>query len=449
MKTLRELLERRAAALDEAKAIEDKAKAEDRLQTDEEGAQFDALLDEVKSLDEEIERHQTAEGKRKILAELGQNRPVLPVKPDSPSPTPRLTVPAEPKKLKWNSFGEFLVAVKNAAIAPHRIDPRLDPGLDVEAATGSSEGSPSGGGFLVGTDHSQEILNRVYSIGELASRVRHIPIGPNANGLTINAISETSRATGSRWGGVRAYWLAEAGVKTGSKPELRQVEWKLKKLAALWYATDELLQDSTAMESIAMQAFAEEINFMVEDSIINGTGAGQPTGILNCPALVSQAKETGQTAGTLVANNIIKMWSRMWARSRQNAVWLINQEIEPQLYTMSLPVGTGGVSVFLPPGGLSTSPYATLFGRPILPLEYCAALGTVGDIMLIDPSQYIMIDKGGIQSASSIHVQFIYDETCYRWVLRTDGKTPWNNVLTPYKGGANATQSPFVAVATR
>jgi HK97 family phage major capsid protein len=71
--------------------------------------------------------------------------------------------------------------------------------------------------------------------------------------------------------------------------------------------------------------------FMTEDAIVEGTGAGQPLGILNSPALISVAKETGQAAATIVKENVDKMWSRMWARARKNAIWLINQDIEPQL----------------------------------------------------------------------------------------------------------------------
>ena len=98
------------------------------------------------------------------------------------------------------------------------------------------------------------------------------------------------------------------------------------------------------------------------------------------------------------------MWSRMWGRSRQNAVWFINQDVEPQLYALSQIIGTAGVQVYLPANGISGQPYGTLFGRPVIPVEYAATLGTEGDITLCDFSQYVLADKGGVQSASSMHV---------------------------------------------
>lgn len=103
--------------------------------------------------------------------------------------------------------------------------------------------------------------------------------------------------------------------------------------------------------------------------------------------------------------------------------------------------------MFLPPGGLSQSPYATLYGRPVIPVEYAATLGTVADIILADFSQYLTIDKGGLESASSIHVRFIYGENTFRWTLRNDGHPLWSAPLTPFKG--TNTQSPFVVLATR
>ena len=352
--------------------------------------------------------------------------------------------PAPKQERKWASFGEFLQAVQRAGTPGGHVDQRLME----QRATGLSEGIPSDGGFLVQQDFVAELFNRTYMMGEITRRCRRFPISANSNGLKMNAVSETSRATGSRWGGIRGYWKAEGAQKTASTPEFRQIVLDLKKLAVLVYATDELLQDAAALETVVSQGASEEITFMTEDAVINGTGAGQPLGIMNAVALVSVAAEAGQAATTVVYENVLNMWSRMWARSRANAVWLVNQDVEPQLYTMALNVGTGGAPVYLPAAGASATPYATLFGRPVVPVEYCATLGTTGDILLVDFSQYALADKGGIQSAMSMHVNFLYDETVFRFVYRVDGQPLWNAALTPFSGSTN-TLSPYVALATR
>jgi HK97 family phage major capsid protein len=273
-----------------------------------------------------------------------------------------------------------------------------------------------------------------------------IPISANSNGLTLYGVDETSRVAGSRRGGVRGYWASEGDEKTSSKPKFREINLRLNKLVGLVYATDELLADAAALGAYVQQVLPEELRFLAEDAIINGTGAGQPLGVLNAGCLVSVAKETGQAADTVVAENIIKMWSRRWA-GNNDYIWLVNQDVTPQLHQLNLPVGTGGALVYMPPGGLSQSPYGSLYGRPVIETEYNDTVGDQGDIILFSPSAYQMIDKGGIQSASSIHVRFIYDETVFRFVYRVDGQPLWHQPLTPYK--SSNTQSPFVALDAR
>ena len=347
------------------------------------------------------------------------------------------------RQTHFKSLGEQLQAIQgHYASKGSATDPRL-----VRAPTGAGEVDATGGGFLVQIDFASSIFMLAHDMGEILGGVNKIPISANSNGLKIPGVDETSRATGSRWGGVSSNWAAEGVAGTESRPKFRLVEFDLKKLISKMTITDELLQDSTALTSIASQAFSEEITFMTEDAIFEGTGAGMPLGILNSPALISIAKETGQATGTIVKENIDKMWARGWARSRKRSVWLINQDIEPQLNALNQSVGTGGQLVFLPPGGLSAAPYASLYGRPVVATEYNSALGSVGDIMLADLSQYTIVDKNGIQAATSMHVAFDTDEMRFRITYRVDGKPMWAAPLTPFKG--TLTKSPFVALAAR
>jgi len=397
--------------------------------TVEEQAQFDALQTEIENLEKTIAAQKAVDERNASLA--------TPVNP------PVYAQPKSKDEKPWKSFGEQLLAVVNAARPGGSVDPRLS----VKAASGLNEQVGSDGGFLVQEDFTTELLKRAYDTGVLASKCRKIPLSTNANALKINAVDETSRANGSRWGGIQAYWEGEADQLAGSKPKFRQMELNLRKLTGLCYATDELLTDAAALQAVISDAFAEEFGFKIDDAIINGTGAGMPLGIMNSKALIQVSKENGQAAGTINIQNIVKMWSRCWGRSRQNAAWYINQDIEPQLYTMSLAVGTGGIPVYMPAGGVSGQPYSTLFGRPVIPLEQCQTLGTLGDIILADLSQYLLVDKGGINAASSIHVRFLYDEQVFRFIYRVDGQPIWNQPLSPFKG--SNTLSPFVALQTR
>ncbi|MGJ4888936.1 phage major capsid protein [Bradyrhizobium sp. HKCCYLRH3099] len=353
----------------------------------------------------------------------------------------------------FRSFGEQLLAVASASLSARsgvaRQDPRLqraEVSFD-RAPTGMGELDPSAGGFMVQTDFSTAIFARAYDMGQLLSRVRKLSISSASNGIKIPGIDETSRATGSRWGGVQSYWLGEGGTAAASKPKFRLIELDLKKLMANWYVSDEMLADASVVNSIASEAFSEEITFMTENAIVRGSGSGQPQGYLNSAAKITIAKEIGQASTTILYENILKMWSRMWGRSRQNAVWFINQDVEPQLYALSQVIGTAGVPVYLPPNGISGQPYGVLFGRPVIPVEYASTLGTEGDISLVDLSQYVLADKGGVQAASSMHVAFLTDEMVFRITYRVDGESIWHSPLTPFQG--TNTLSPFVTLANR
>jgi len=346
----------------------------------------------------------------------------------------------------FEDFGEFAIAAK--AFGKGNIDDRIAKIISVKAPTGMSEGVDSDGGLLVPPEFSQRILDKVFNPVDLIGRTDSLTI--RGNSIRIPMENESSRADGSRHGGTRGYWVEEARSKTASKPTFTYANLRPKKMAVLIYATDELIEDSSiALATYLTKKAGDEISFVTNAALMAGTGAGMPLGILNAPCLVSVAKEVGQAADTLVSENIMKMWSRMFGPCRQNAIWLINQECEPQLMTMTINVGTGGIPVYMPANGLSERPYALLMGRPVLPCEWSEALGDQGDIALCDWSQYLSVTKGAIKTAMSIHLRFDYDETVFRFVFRVDGQPWWPLPLTPYKGAAANTLSPFVVLDDR
>ncbi len=343
----------------------------------------------------------------------------------------------------FSTLGEQLIAVASAARDPRVTDKRL---RYQAAATGLGETVPADGGFALQTDFSSDLDDRIFASGAVLSRVRRTPIGPGANGLKRLLINETSRVDGSRAGGVRGYWQDEGDATTASAPKFRVMEQTLNKLFALVYATDELLEDSVAMQAVVDRELPEELQFKAEDAIINGDGAGKPLGVLSSPALITQTAESGQTTSDLRPENFVKMYARMPARSVNRAVWLHNQDVLPQLLTAGITFGTGGQSLFMPAGFMG-NPFNTILGRPMVPIEYCATLDTVGDIIFADLDRFEVIEKGGIRDASSMHVRFLNDEMTFRFTWRLDGQTIENSAVTPFKG--TVTVSPFIALATR
>lgn len=433
------LQKKHAEVLERMNALAEAAKKENRGLNDDEISEFDGCETEIEGLKRSMERAEK-------LARINEERAVPTSKPVDIKVIREEGEDEKGECKVWRSFGEQLQAVVSAGKNPHRTDARLAKSdLLMRAATGASEGVNADGGFLVQNDFAQEILRRATETGILSSRVRRLSISQNSNSIKIPAVDETSRVDGSRWGGIQAFWEGEADEYQGSKPKFRQMELVLKKLTGLCYATDEVLADASVLQTVISEGFSEEFGFKLDDAIIRGSGTGEPLGLLNSGALVTVAKETAQAADTLKLENIVKMRSRLHNRSRPNAIWVYNQDIEPQLHTMTY--GGNAAPVYMPAGNIAGQPFDTLYGLPAFAIEHCATLGDKGDIMLVDPTQYLMVDKGSLQRAVSVHVRFIHDEQVFKFTYRCDARPVWSAPLTPYKGAAST--SPFVTLAER
>jgi len=318
----------------------------------------------------------------------------------------------------------------------------------VKAATGMGEVVGADGGALVPTAFRQQLLMNALETSIVFQRATFVPMTTNA--LEVPAVDVTSHAS-NFFGGVVAYWGDEGTAPTASKPALTKVKLSLNSLKALAYVTEELMEDSPiSLEGLLPTMFSQAITFQMDQKFLTGTGAGQPLGIVSAPATVSVSKESGQAAATIVANNVINMYSRMYPPSIANAVWIANINTFPQLATLSVAIGTGGSLVgLLSNQQAQQAPVLTLLGRPVIFTEKLPTLGTVGDIIFADFSQYMIGGKSstGATMQSSMHLKFDQFETAFRIMQRMDGQPWWRSALTPRV--ATTTLSPFVTLATR
>jgi HK97 family phage major capsid protein len=377
-----------------------------------------------------------------------QVRQELAARASQPKPIAGLTSVVDREAGKpFGTLGDQLVAIAQYGMGG-ALDKRL---MGVQAAaTGAGANVPSDGSFLIQQDFVVDLTKDAFNEGQLAADCSSTEVSASSDGLRVAYVDETSRATGSRWGGIQIYRGAEADSATAKKPKIGEWETRVYDLIGLAYMTERLLLDAAAMQSVFSQGFASEFAFVVDDEIVRGTGAGQCLGIVNSPALVTVTKETGQLAATVVAENISKMWARLMPRAKAGASWYINQEVEQQLQFMQIGTGVSAQLVYMPPGGFSGQKYGTIYGAPVKVVEQCSAPGTVGDIILANLRQaYQLVTKGGLQAMDSIHVRFINNERTFRWVSRVGGAPRLKSALTPYKGSASATLSDHVVLGTR
>ena len=439
-----------------------KASAEKRDLTVEESEQFDRNQESFDATLANITRLQK-DAEQQALLTRGTGRVTKPAQPASEEPEqlaanpkparPTITPVGNPvfeKTGGFKSLGEMAVHVRRACTNGGQVDPRLE--RLAAATTYGNESSGPDGGYTVPTEFRTAIMGTVLAEDSLAGLCDQVTTG--SNNFTC-PVDETSPWQSS--GGIQAYWDGEASAATQSKPALQDRNVKLNKIRALVPMTDELLDDASAMDAYLRRKAPEKIAFKVNLALLQGTGSGQPLGLLNSPAIVTVSKENGQIADSIVGNNILKMYSRMYSPSRRNAVWVINQDIEQMLLSLSLPgkdnegnTASGwGSHVYLPPNGLSASPFGTLMGRPVIPSQACNTLGDKGDIIFADFSQYLLLLKSGVNPRveTSMHLWFDQDLTAFKFVLRIGGMPWWSTTLAARDG--STTYSPYVTLEAR
>ena len=432
IKNLMDLVQRGEETRAKAKAITEVAEKEDRGLSPDEQTQFDSIMAEVRDIGQ---RHANA------LELMSEEE-----KAEARSLTKRESM-YDPDTTKSQErtvgLGEFCMAVRSHAMNPGGEIPNYL--REQRSILGQSEQIPSEGGFLLQPEKAVGIQENMWTQGELLSRCQRRTLSGNT--LLIDRIKETSRATGSRYGGVRAYWEAEGDSTTASQIALEQQSIKLNKLMAVVYSTDELLEDVAQLESKIMETVPKEFIFRVEDGIIRGTGAGQFLGVLESGALQEVTAETDQDADTVVTENIFKMYKN---RFGPNLAWYYNQELEDQLELLTVAIGTGGEMARLFVSPIMPGQQTTIKGRPAFAIEQASAPGDVGDIMLLSLDDYIIGEKVGIQSASSIHVQFLTAQNCFRFIWRVTGQPIRDSKITPFKRtSSDFYLSPFNAIAAR
>lgn len=414
--------------------------AEGRAMTDEEYGELRSLSEELSGVLDQIEVAQTVEA----------NRERVETPQEEERDAEHIEVTGDERSERPMSLGELLIEVRSSVVSGMVSERLRIHEHEQRAVLGMSEGIPSDGGFLVGTQESAKFIDRSIASGKLGPLCQTTEVGPGKDGAVWNGFDEPSRADSTttasyRNAGVRGYWMNEGGAFVASQIKLRRIKVDLEKIGVLYYATSEELEDAVALESRVRPKVTNEFGFLIDDALINGDGAGKPLGLLAAAGTVSVAKETGQSADTVLFENVSKM--RIRALDWMNSVWLANIEVSPQLEKMVIVGGTASTPVFIPGGSLANQPEDKLYGRPIIFVEQAAALGDTGDIILANFQGYELIRKGQVKEASSIHVQFLTDQTAFRFIMRINGQPSLDSAIAPYKG--NVSKTDFVILAAR
>ncbi|MCK4537382.1 MAG: phage major capsid protein [Candidatus Krumholzibacteria bacterium] len=440
MKTLQQLRGRLVTVTSEAETLLRKDEDPDYVYTPEENGRMSELIAESRTLRDKVEIAES----QKYLDEPAENFPPI---TDGLDGTP----------------GEYgLNRSKRAASITGRSYRSMFPGVDIDSGGFENfrefshhvmygiiddrlkrslvEGNGPDGGFTVPTEYSREVFDIALESEIVRSRATIYPMKSNERKVPGTVIGDHSS---SLYGGVVCSWDNEGDTLSESEPTFRNITLNANKLTALGKASNEWAEDSVGGATVE-KSFGGALGWTLDRAFFNGTGVGQPLGILSADCTIDVSKEGGQAASTILYPNLTSMLSRLHPACFGRSVWIAHPTTMPSLLELSITIGAGGSAV---PVMSESNGQFKILTRPVIFSEKAQTLGTKGDIMLCDFSQYVIGLRKDIRLDTSKHVAFKSDELYYRGIVRVDGQPGWDEALTLADG--STTVSPFIVIETR
>ena len=302
--------------------------------------------------------------------------------------------------------------------------------------------SDPAGGYLVPTKYREGLLQVSPEEAIVRPRAFVIPAGdPPDAALDMPYLQQsglTGQSHGDLYGGIWFGWTAEGATKTNTEVTVGLIEYKPNEWSGYAVLTDKVMRNAKQLEAIVTQKYKEGLIGFEDYHFLQGTGVGQPLGVINSPATITI---TRNTTVTILFADVTAMIDRFMGGPK--AVWIINKACRSKIIAL---VDANGNSIWIQ-GNLAKAIPDALMGIPIIWTYKVPAVGTKGDIGLYDFSQYIIKDGYGPAFAKSEHVYFLSNRTCLKMFGNVDGK-PWlKGTLT---ADDNSTEiSPFVVLSTK
>lgn len=437
---LQELRQKLGDLCDQQQAIVDKAVSEGRGMSAEEKAQFDALQVQINGLDETIK---AAEAVQARAADL-----------DKPAGKQYRPIPGDysqnNRKLDDGGFenlGEFVCAIRfgdpkgrlahlasgktNGIEVPEAFKGLLMPWIRNEWTMGTG----AGGGFAV----PEQRLEQVLMLGPEAAIVRPrgtvIPAGdPPDSKITIPAFKQGAAGV---YGGVEVFWIGEGVEKPETDGNLREVSLTPQEVTAHTVVTDKLLRNWQAASTFIGNLLRGAMVAAEEYAFLRGNGVAKPLGAMNGAGALVVNRDT---ANDIKYVDIVGMLAKLTPESVGSALWVANQSTLPKIATLQ---DGAGNYIFIQ-GDATRGIPATLAGIPIRFTGKTPALGSKGDLILLDLRYYLIKDGSGPFIAASEHVLFKQNKTVIKVFWNVDGKGWVDEPLTLEDGVTKV--SPYVVL---
>ena len=343
--------------------------------------------------------------------------------PDGSRPV-RVEFPRDGRELMgFKNAGHFLDDVKNAALG-YRSDTlktcvmHMGRRMDANATFGED------GAFAIPPDIANDVKKKIDASADLVGLCSRWNTASDRYTWFLDEDEPWNNTAG-----ITGAWLDEGATIGESNPRLTKKTLDVFKFAIAVPATHEILRNASQLEQLIRMAspmkIAEELNRV----ILSGDGIGKPKGIFNSNLAAVQAKVVGQTAATVVRQNVVGAHNLVHptCRSSPGFRWIANLDVEPQLDEM---VSADNRPLYLPAQSLATAPHDTLRGRPIVYSPHAKALGQPGDLAAIDFSKYMIVFGENLRADFSMHVRFLQDKGVFRFIIHVGGEPMWGKKIS-------------------
>lgn len=338
---------------------------------------------------------------------------------------------------------------------------KFDPENAVARAGTESLGGGATYGYLIKPTWYQSLFEIAMEDSVIYPYAFQVPIGNSLELMwpTLDQYFTPTAGQSASYGGVAVYRKGETSQRPSTDAKLREQTFKITDLVGYTPLSRNLIADNfIAADSVIRRVFARAIEWKKDEETINGTGVGKPLGIRNSPALVTVNRTT---ASRLRYEDLVNMLAVFHHSCLSNAMWISHQSCYSDLAAITDAAGTRVfqpnanvnqammLSILAKTGSAPDLKYramGTLLGLPIRFTEKVPALGTTGCLMLVDPTQYGVAERQGLEVGISEHFLFDTDQIAFRFKIRNDGQPLW---LGPYvSADASAAKwSPFVQVS--
>jgi HK97 family phage major capsid protein len=264
-------------------------------------------------------------------------------------------------------------------------------GLETQQRT-MTEITGSSGGFAVAPGYSDRIIDRGRTtqgpwsrcnIWEVSTREYNCPV-----------VYETSRAAGSRYGGVNSQWgLSEIKMPSPADGMLANIQIVNERLLMLTQMSRDVFADSLSIGRWLNYVGIAEFRDAIENAMLNNGASGVgPVGVVNAPSTVVVPKGA-TTSNEISVINIQAMYSAIADGNTENMCWHAGRDTIDFINSLAT-MASGSQYPLLEyskawsPG--NPNPFPMLMGKPLFTSEFCQPLGTKGDLIAVDWSDYVL-----------------------------------------------------------